>query len=107
MKTKTQSPRRRRTQAWALASLIALALPSTAASDTVSEGMRELHDDLVAAYQKMDGEAIKRLYAKQADDLFFWSRQMTYSWADVEQALDELLDIASDMRFTTSNFRSG
>lgn len=75
-------------------------------NETASD-MRELHDALLGAYQRLDGPAIKALYAKRSEDLYFWARKMTYTWEELEFALDGLIEIASEFRFSTSNLRVG
>src|SRR4051812_25406517 len=50
---------------------------------SVEEAMRALCDDLFAAHQQLDPDAIRRFYAEQRDGIYFWERALSYDHAAI------------------------
>lgn len=75
--------------------------------ESVAEAMRELSTKMIAAYEKRDTAALKKFYAKQPGALFFWERQMKYSWDQIETTMNALVTAVSRLKLVTTDFRSG
>ena len=76
-------------------------------SEAVAESMRKLSKEIFAAYERRDTAALKSFYAKQPDALFFWEREMKYSWEQLDSTIDALVSAAVKLELNTSEFRSG
>jgi ketosteroid isomerase-like protein len=75
--------------------------------DSVAESMRQFANEIMAAYERRDTAALKNLYAKQPDALFFWERQMKYSWPQIDRTIDALASQVAKIKLTTTDFRAG
>jgi ketosteroid isomerase-like protein len=75
--------------------------------EPVAESMRRLSLEIIAAYERRDTAALKGFYARQPDALFFWERQMTYSWEQISRTMDALVSAVANMKLTTTEFRAG
>ena len=62
----------------------------TTSDDAVRDAMQALCDELFAAHQRLDPEAIKRLYAQLPDGIHFWERALAYDFAQVAVTVDAL-----------------
>ncbi len=76
-------------------------------SEPVAESMRKLSKEIFASYERRDTAALKALYAKQPEALFFWERKMTYSWGQLDSTIDALVSAAAKLELTTNEFRCG
>jgi ketosteroid isomerase-like protein len=74
---------------------------------SVAESMRLLSQEMMAAYERRDTQALKALYEKQDGALFFWERKMSYSWDQLDSTMDNLVSAAAKLKVTTNDFRSG
>ena len=52
----------------------------TTSDDAVRDAMQALCGELFAAHQRLDPEAIKRLYARLPDGIYFWERALAYDF---------------------------
>src|SRR5262245_36060239 len=76
--------------------------------DPVIQGaMRALCDDLFAAHQRLDPEAINRLYAHQPDGIYFWERALVYDLPQVKKTVDALATSVAALTLTRGEFRAG
>lgn len=76
-------------------------------NESVTESMRRLADEMIAAYERRDTTALKQFYAKQPDALFFWERKMKYSWPEIARTMDDLVRLVAKIDLTVGEFRSG
>lgn len=76
-------------------------------TEPVDESMRKLSKEIFAAYERRDTAALKNLYAKQPEALFFWERKMTYTWQQLDSTIDALVSAAAKLELKTGDFRSG
>ena len=53
--------------------------------DAVRDAMQALCGELFAAHQRLDPEAIKRLYARLPDGIYFWERALAYDFSQVAE----------------------
>lgn len=75
--------------------------------ESVAESMRRLSRQLLDAYGRKDVAAIKSFYAQEPDAIFFWERQMTYSWKQVESTIDSFVHHVAKVKLTASDVRAG
>ena len=57
---------------------------------SIEDAMRALRDELFDAHQRLDPEAIKRLYAEQPNAIYFWERALSYDIVQVARTVDAL-----------------
>ncbi|MGH9903214.1 MAG: YybH family protein [Pyrinomonadaceae bacterium] len=81
--------------------------PSTVGGSGTAESMRRFSEQIIAAYERRDTTALKKMYARQPGALFFWERKMSYSWPQISDTLDSLVSAVAELKLTTSEFRSG
>jgi len=75
--------------------------------DSVTEAMRRLSGEIIAAYERRDTKALKSFYAKQPGALFFWERKMSYSWDEIDNTMNALVSAVAKLTLTINKFRSG
>lgn len=80
---------------------------SDAQGEPVAETMRALSQRMVDAYERRDPDALRRLYKRQPDALFFWERRMSYSFDDISRTMGAIVDAVSNIKLTVTEFRSG
>jgi len=73
----------------------------------IEDAMRSLCAELFAAHQRLDPEAIKRLYADQADGIYFWERALSYDIVEVAKTVDALATSVVALTLTPVEFRAG
>ena len=73
----------------------------------VADAMRTLCDELLAAHQRLDPAAIKRLYAMQPDGIYFWERELSYDYAQIATTIDAISSSVSGLTLTPGQFRAG
>ena len=66
----------------------------------IADAMRSLCAELFAAHQRLDPEAIKRLYADQADGIYFWERALSYDIVQVARTVDALATSVAALTLT-------
>lgn len=69
--------------------------------------MRAFAQQVLDAYERLDAAAIKRHYAKEPDAVFFWERQMSYRWSDVDRTIDAFVKNVAKVKMTISEVRAG
>jgi hypothetical protein len=79
----------------------------TTGGKSTEVAMRELCDELFDANQRLDPEAIKRLYAAQSDGIYFWERDLAYDWPRVATTIDAIATSVAGLTLTPGEFRSG
>ncbi|MBX3276981.1 MAG: nuclear transport factor 2 family protein [Acidobacteria bacterium] len=80
---------------------------SAAQGEAVADAMRGLSQRMVDAYERRDPDALRRLYKRQPDALFFWERRMSYSFDDISRTMGAIVDAVSNIKLTVTEFRSG
>lgn len=75
--------------------------------EPVAEAMRGLSQRMVDAYERRDPDALRLLYKRQPDALFFWERRMSYSFDDISRTMGAIVDAVSNIKLTVTEFRSG
>ena len=79
----------------------------TTSDDAVRDAMRVLCGELLAAHQRLDPEAIKRLYARLPDGIYFWERALAYDFSQVAKTVDALATSVAALELTPGEFRAG
>lgn len=79
----------------------------TTSDPAVQDAMRALCDELLAAYERLDPEAIKQLYAKLPEGIHFWERAMAYDYPQVAKTIDALATSVAALKLTPGEFRAG
>jgi ketosteroid isomerase-like protein len=79
----------------------------TAQGESAAEAMRGLSQRLVDAYERRNPDALRGLYKRQSDALFFWERRMSYSFDDISRTMGAIVDAVSNIKLTVTEFRSG
>jgi ketosteroid isomerase-like protein len=75
--------------------------------ESIEDAMCALCDELFDAHQRLDPEAIKRLYAKQPDGIYFWERDLAYDTARVARTIDAIATSVARLTLTPGEFRAG
>ena len=79
----------------------------TTSDDAVRDAMQALCGELFAAHQRLDPEAIKRLYARLPDGIYFWERALAYDFSQVAKTVDALATSVAALELTPGEFRAG
>ena len=76
-------------------------------NESIEDAMRTLCDELFDAHQRLDPEAIKRLYAGQPDGIYFWERDLSYDYSRVARTIDAIATSVAGLTLTPGDFRAG
>lgn len=73
----------------------------------VADAMSALCNELLAAHQRLDPAAIKRLYAVRPDGIYFWERALAYDYAKVASTIDAISSSVAGLTLAPGEFRAG
>lgn len=73
----------------------------------VAESMQALCEELLAAHQRLDPDAIKRFYAEQPDGIYFWERALVYDHAEIVATIGAISTSVAALELTPGAFRAG